>query len=182
MRIGGRVWQHRPMLRYQYGVLVLAGLALSGCGSLLTEGTADAAGIAGAGIAGAVTKNATVGAAIGLGVASLANAGLKYTERRMHRTEQDSIATAAGGLAHGEVGVWQVAHDVPIEPDEHGSLTVAREFGGPGFTCREIVFSVDGGTPDAPVRAFYTATVCRDGEQWKWATAEPATERWGSLQ
>ena len=24
--------------------------------------------------------------------------------------------------------------------------------------------------------------VCRDGETWKWASAEPATERWGSLQ
>jgi hypothetical protein len=31
-------------------------------------------------------------------------------------------------------------------------------------------------------RAFYTASVCRDGPTWKWATAEPATERWGSLQ
>jgi hypothetical protein len=32
------------------------------------------------------------------------------------------------------------------------------------------------------VRAFYTATVCRDATQWKWATAEPATERWGAMQ
>jgi hypothetical protein len=31
-------------------------------------------------------------------------------------------------------------------------------------------------------RAFYTANVCLDGKQWKWASAEPATERWGSLQ
>jgi hypothetical protein len=31
-------------------------------------------------------------------------------------------------------------------------------------------------------RAFYTATICRDDGKWKWATAEPATERWGALQ
>jgi hypothetical protein len=31
-------------------------------------------------------------------------------------------------------------------------------------------------------RAFYTATVCLDGAKWKWASAEPATARWGSLQ
>lgn len=100
----------------------------------------------------------------------------------MHRAEQERIATVAGGLQKGEVGVWDISHNVPIEPDARGSLTVAREFGGPGFACREIVFSVEGGKPEAPTREFYTATICRDGEQWKWATAEPATERWGSLQ
>jgi len=26
------------------------------------------------------------------------------------------------------------------------------------------------------------ASVCRDGDKWKWASAEPATPRWGSLQ
>jgi len=164
------------------GLLMLACLSLAGCGSLLTESTADTAGIAGAGIAGAVSKDATVGAAIGLGVRSVADAGLKYTERRMHGAEQDRIATVAGGLRPGEVGIWDISHDVPIEPDEHGLLTVSREFGGAGFACREIVFSIDGGTRAAPQRAFYTATVCRDGDRWKWATAEPATARWGSLQ
>ena len=170
------------MVRWRLVTPALACLFLAGCGSLLTESTADVAGIAGAGIAGAVTKNATVGAAIGLGVRSLADAGLKYTERRLHGNEQDRIAEVAGTLQHGDVGVWSVAHDIPIEPDAHGSLTVAREFGGPGFNCREIVFSVDGGTQEQPQRAFYTATVCRDGDRWKWATAEPATERWGGLQ
>ena len=173
----------RPgVLRWGYGVLALACLSLPGCGSLLSEGTADAAGIAGAGIASSVTKDAAVATGIGLAVRSIADAGLKYAERRVHRAEQDRIATVAGGRQKGEVGVWDVSHDFPIEPDARGSLTVAREFGGPGFACREIVFSVEGGKPEAPTREFYTATICRDGETWKWATAEPATERWGSLQ
>ncbi len=163
-------------------ILMLPPLCLAGCGSLLTEGTSDAAGIAGAGIAGAVSKNATVGAAIGVGVASLANAGLQYAERRVHAAEQDQIATAAGALPPGAVGAWQVSHTIPIEADEHGEVVVARDFGGPEFACKEIVFSVDSGAGDKARRDFFTATVCKDGPAWKWATAEPATSRWGGLQ
>ena len=176
------------MRRVRFATPLLAcALALPGCSSLLTEGTTDAAAIAGAGIAGAITKNATVGAAIGIGVKSIADLGLRYIERRVHGTEQDTIATAAGTLQPGAVGTWQVAHDLPIEPDEHGAVVVAREFGADAFTCREIVFSVDGkpaqgAPPEGAPRAFYTATICRDGEVWKWATAEPATARWGGLQ
>lgn len=33
-----------------------------------------------------------------------------------------------------------------------------------------------------PLSAFYVATICLDGTTWKWASAEPATERWGALQ
>lgn len=166
---------------------------LAGCGQLLTAGTADLAGIAGAGIAGSVTKDATVGAAIGLGVASVANFGLEYAERRVHGVEQDRIAEVAGTLPEGGAGVWSVSHDVAIEPNEHGELVVTRVFaarfdpsgtnpGATGFTCKEIVFSVDTGTVEKPKRGFYTATVCQDGTRWKWASAEPATARWGSLQ
>ncbi len=162
-------------------------LSLAGCGSVLTEGTSDAAGLAGAGIAGAVTKDATVGAAIGLGVKSAADFGLGYVERNVHRAEQDRIAAAAGALPEGAAGAWSVVHRIPIEDDEHGALVVTRIFAarpnsGAGFTCKEIVFSVDRGAGRKLRRAFYTATVCLDGTQWKWASAEPATERWGNLQ
>lgn len=156
--------------------------ALSGCKEVLTEGTGDLAGIAGAGIAAAVTNSAVAGAAIGLGVRSVADVGLHYGERRVHGASQDQIAAAAGALNPGEVGTWSIDHDVPVMAEGHGQLTVARAFGGPGFTCREIVFSVDDDTTDPPQRAFYTATVCHDGQAWKWATAEPATARWGGLQ
>ena len=92
------------------------------------------------------------------------------------------IAEAAGSLGAGGVGPWSVSHDVPIEDDEHGQVAVVRALGGPAIACKEIVFSVDTTQDHQPRRAFYTATVCQDGAQWKWASAEPATERWGSLQ
>ncbi len=166
-------------------MLTLAGL-LSGCGSVLTASTADVAGIAGAGIAGAVTKSPAGAAAIGLGVASVASAGLGYVERDVHRAEQDRIAEAAGALSPGVVGHWSVAHTIPIEDDEHGDLVVTNLLGTDAFACRDIIFSVDTTADAHPHRAFYTATVCQDklGDHpvWKWASAEPATARWGSLQ
>jgi hypothetical protein len=163
-------------------LLLLAALPLGGCGSFLSQTTADAAGVAGAGIAGAVSKDATVGAAVGLGVASAANAGLLYAERRVHRTEQNNIAAAAGVLPVGEVGYWQASHTIPIERDRSGEVVVSRAFGGADFACKEIVFSVDDGTGAKRQRQFFTAVICRDGEVWRWASAEPATERWGALQ
>jgi hypothetical protein len=162
-------------------LIVLAG-ALSGCGSVLTATTSDVAGIAGAGVAGAVSKSPAAAAGIGLGIAAGANAGLQYLERDVHRAEQDRIAEAAGPLAPGVVGHWSVSHSIPIEDDEHGDLVVTRLIGSADFNCKEIVFSVDTMTRKVLNRAFYTATVCQDGAAWKWASAEPATARWGALQ
>jgi hypothetical protein len=164
------------------GAMLLAVLALGGCGSLLSETTADVSGVAGAGAANAVTKNAAVATGIGLGVRSIASAGLQYTERVVHRKEQDKIAAAAGQLPPGVVGAWSVVHTIPIENDEHGEVVVTRDLGDAGFRCKEIVFSVDEVRDQHPFRQFYTATVCLDGTVWKWASAEPATERWGALQ
>jgi len=162
-------------------LLVCAGV-LSGCESLLTATTADVAGIAGAGIAGAVTKSPTAAAAIGLGVAAGANAGLQYVERDVHTAEQDRIAQAAGVLDPGVVGHWSISHTIPIEADEHGDVVVTRLVGTSDFNCKEIIFSVDTVEKSGPKRAFYTAAICQDGQTWKWASAEPATARWGSLQ
>lgn len=163
-------------------LLLPALLGLAGCESMLTAGTADVAGIAGAGLASSISKSAVAATAIGLGVAAGANAGLQYAERRVHRGEQDSIAGAAGDLPPGTVGRWGMVHTLPIEANEHGDLVVTRAFGGVDFTCKEVVFSVETEAEHQVQRAFYTATVCRDGARWKWASAEPATERWGSLQ
>lgn len=161
---------------------VAAGLlGLGGCSSLLTEGSSATAGIAGAGLANAITKNGAVTAGIGLGVLAATSAGVKYLEKRVHGAEQDEIARAAGPLGEGEVAPWQVRHDIPIEEEEGGQVTVARSIVAGDLSCKEIVFSVDPSDP-ARGRAFYTAFVCRDGARWKWASAEPATERWGSLQ
>ena len=103
-------------------------------------------------------------------------------ERDVHGAEQDRIAEAAGGLKPGMIGTWNVVHDLPIEPDRHGLVMVTRVMGSPAFTCKAIVFSVDTEKDKKVSRAFYTANVCLDGKQWKWATAEPATARWGALQ
>jgi hypothetical protein len=162
--------------------LLLCAAALSGCGSVLTATTSDVAGIAGAGVAGAVTKSPAAAAGIGLGIAAGANAGLQYVERDVHRDEQDRIAEAAGGLQPGIIGHWNVSHRIPIEDDEHGDLVVTRLIGSADFHCKEIVFSVDTREKKVDHRAFYTATVCQDGAAWKWASAEPATARWGALQ
>ena len=155
---------------------------LGGCTDLLNEGTAAGAGIVGAAASRAVTENAGVTTGIGLGVQAAARAGLQYTERRVHETEQNEIAAVAGTLPIGAVAPWRIVHDIPIEANQHGKVTVDRAFGGPGFACKAIVFSVDHQDKRGLVRAFYTATVCLDGTQWKWATAEPATERWGAMQ
>jgi hypothetical protein len=163
-------------------LLLLPLFALSGCGSFLSATTADVAGIAGAGVANAVTKAPAVATGIGLGIGAGANAGLGFVERRVHRNEQDQIAAAAGPLAPGQVAPWRVVHTIPIEADEHGEVTVTGQTGGTGVSCKAIVFSVaheEGGKPDP---AFYTASVCGQGGTWHWASAEPATERWGALQ
>lgn len=155
---------------------------LSGCGSLLSAGTADVAGVAGAGVATAVTKSAAGAAAIGLGVRSIASEGLKYAVRRVHRNEQDAIAQAAGPLDPGALQTWSIRHILPVEDNEAGQVVVSRAFGAGAFRCKEIVFSVDTITRRKPQRAFYTAIICQDGDAWRWASAEPATERWSGLQ
>lgn len=157
-------------------------LCLCSCGSILTQGTADLAGVGGAGVASAVTSNGAVTAAIGLGAQSVASTGLGFVERRVHRAEQDRIAATAGPLPIGAVASWHISHSIPIENDEHGEVSVSRLISGSELACKEIVFSVDHDRKTGQQRAFFVSAICRDGLIWKWATAEPATSRWGSLQ
>lgn len=159
-------------------------VTLSGCSSLYSASATTGAGIAGAAIATSVTRNATVATGIGLGVVAAAQAGVQYSERVVHRNSQDGIAKVAGPLDVGAVAPWSVTHSVPIEDDEHGRVTVSRTISAGTLDCKEIVFSVDhDATKDAAASsAFYVASICRDGQTWKWASAEPATERWGALQ
>src|SRR5436309_79665 len=139
-----------------YARLGLAALlALSGCGSVLTEATSTAAGVAGAATGAAITKNATVAAAIGLGVNSLAAVGApgvsgsatgnpavgiavgigvragvdevrKYVVRHWHEGEQDAIANTAGSLPIGWKSTWEIRHSLPIG-NERGELEPVRE-------------------------------------------------------
>lgn len=162
----------------------VASLACSGCSSLYAEGSETGAGIAGAAIASQVTNNASVATGIGLGAVAAARAGVQYSERVVHGYTQDSIAKVAGPLKVGAIAPWSVTHSFPIEDDAHGRVTVSRTISTGTLDCKEIVFSVDhdAAKDTAASSAFYVASVCRDGTAWKWASAEPATGRWGSLQ
>lgn len=175
----------KTMRRFGVAALVAATIAdLSGCSSVYTESASAGAGIAGAALAAKVTRNAAVATGIGLGAVAAAKAGVQYSERVVHRNTQNTIAAAAGPLAVGSVAAWNTKHTVPLDPDEHGRVTVSRAISTGALDCKEIVFSVDEeAKKDKPASsAFYVASICRDGAAWKWASAEPATERWGALQ
>jgi len=163
---------------------LVASSALSGCSSLYSEGAVAGAGIAGAAVANKVTSNAAVATGIGLGAVAAARAGVQYSERVVHRNTQNSIAQAAGPLDIGAVAPWSITHSFPIEDDEHGRVTVSRLISTGALDCKEIVFSIDQAAQrDTPASSsFFIASICRDGQNWRWASAEPATERWGALQ
>lgn len=156
--------------------------SLSACSSLLNESAAAGGGIAGTAIAGKVTHNATVAAGIGFGALAAANAGVQYLERDYHGDEQDRIAQVAGALAVGQVASWESHHTIQVDPNQHGRVTVSRVISSGSLNCKEIVFSVDATVKHEARSSFYIAAICADGQQWKWASAEPATARWGSLQ
>ena len=167
-------------------------LALGGCSSMLAEGSSAGAGIAGTARAGSLTHSASTAAGIGLGVQAAARAAVQYGQRKVHTETQVQIAQAAGTLDVGQVTRWKVWHDIALEPDETGRVTVSRTISTGDLDCKEIVFSVDEAVkgsatapvvPDASVASgFYVASICRNGSRWDWASAEPATARWGSLQ
>jgi hypothetical protein len=174
----------RPHAAAFVGLALAVSSALSGCSSLYSEGAVAGAGIAGAAVATQVTSNAAVATGIGLGAVAAARAGVQYSERVVHRNTQNSIAQVAGPLDVGAVAPWSITHPFPIEDDEHGRVTVSRAISTGALDCKEIVFSVDQtATKNVPASsAFFVASICRDGNNWKWASAEPATERWGALQ
>ncbi|MFM0124485.1 hypothetical protein P0D73_37360 [Paraburkholderia sp. RL18-101-BIB-B] len=180
-RTAGR---RRPNATALVALAVAISSALSGCSSLYSEGATAGAGIAGAALAAKVTNNAAVATGIGLGAVAAARAGVQYSERVVHKNTQDGIAKIAGPLDVGAIAPWSVTHSMPIEDDEHGRVTVSRTISAGALDCKEIVFSVDQtATKNVPASsAFYVASICRDGDNWKWASAEPATERWGALQ
>jgi hypothetical protein len=169
--------------RTVFAAMTAVGLfSVAGCSSFLQQGTGAVAGVGGAAIAAGVTSDAAVATGIGVGVQSLAQAGVQRWQRVVHTAEQDRIAAIAGTLAPGQVAAWDIVHPIPIEPSSRGEVTVSRVVGATALDCREIVFSVEQPPKAQSAKAFYVAMICRDGPQWKWASAEPATERWGSLQ
>lgn len=152
-------------------VLLLAPLALTGCNSI-GAGVGAVAGIA----TGAGTANPIVGAAVSIGTQASVDALVKYLSRRRQQGEQDAIVTAAGSLPPGGTAAWRIDHTIPIG-NAHGTMLVVRDIPNPLAACKEVVFTVE---DDAHAR--YVTSACQQAGGWKWAQAEPATGRWGSLQ
>jgi hypothetical protein len=165
--------------RIMLALLVGAGVigAVSGCASI------GAASGAVAGMAtGVVTANPAVGIGVGIAVQAATDEAIKRYMRGMHQDQQDQIAQLAGNLSVDESAPWQVEHTLPLE-NGRGQIRVTRVFDTALAHCKEFVFSLtDGDGPDAPA-AWFVANACQQEDQsWKWASAEPAVNRWGSLQ
>jgi hypothetical protein len=158
-------------------LLLSAATPLAGCNSYhggLVGAVAGTAAAVGSG-------NPAVGILVGVGTRAVADEGIRRVSRRWHRTEQDALAAAVGAMAVGEVRPWQVRHDLPIG-NKQGEVRVLRAVETPLAECREVLFSVASGERPDAARRWFVTSACRQGERWKWAAAEPATERWGSLQ
>lgn len=151
-------------------------LMLAGCSS-----TSDIAAVISGGAAGAATGSPAVGFLVGVTVDAGANYVIRYYGRERQGAEQDAIAQVAGDLPVGTEADWKIEHTIPIG-DENGQLRVVRTIDNPLAECREVAFSVDEGKGNKFKRSWYTASICKQTEHWKWASAEPAVERWGFLQ
>jgi hypothetical protein len=150
-------------------------LSLPGCTSLgsiagAVTGAASSSG----------TANPAVGYAVGIGTKAAVDALTRYISRTRQRAEQDQIAAAVGTLAPGESAPWRINHLIPIG-NEHGYVTVVRDIPNALAPCKEVVFTIMVGSEVNDPRGYYATTACRQGTRWKWAQAEPAAERWGSL-
>jgi hypothetical protein len=156
--------------------LLLAAAPLAGCSSV--------GGIVGAvtGTAAAVgSGNPAVGVLIGVGTRAVADEGIRRVSRRWSRTEQDALADTVGAMGVGEARPWEVRHDLPFG-NKRGEVRVLRAVETPLAACKEVLFSVEAGEGADAARRWFLTSACRQDERWKWAAAEPATERWGSLQ
>jgi hypothetical protein len=149
---------------------------MSGCTSIGAVAGA-AAGVS----TGVVTSNPAIGIGVGIAVQAATDEAVKRVVKSLHGDQQMTIAATAGELPVGETKSWRVKHVLPIE-NAHGEVRVLREFDSALATCREFAFSVtDGEKPGAPTD-WFLASICQNQDGWKWASAEPAVDRWGALQ
>lgn len=170
----GTVGKLAVILRWP--VPLLAALMLAGC-----KAVPQIAGLVSGGAVGVASGSPALGFAVGVATDAAASAGVQYYGRSRQRAEQDAIATAAGDLGVGGRASWRIDHTIPIG-NERGELQVTRTVENDLAVCKEIVFSVDESVDEKRKRAWYTAMICHQQDQWKWASAEPAVERWGYLQ
>ena len=151
-------------------------LLLVGC-----QYVGDVLGAGAAGASGAATANPAVGIAVGVAVNAGIDATFGWIQRRRREAEQNAIAGEVAAMRPGERGPWQIRHFIPIG-DEHGVVQVMGTIPNALTRCKALVFSVDAGQGRTLRRHWYATDACRDTQGWKWALAEPATERWDALQ
>ncbi len=178
----GRAAVRPKHLRFALALVLPALLAACSEDSAVVTSAGPVAGAAVAIGLGAVTANPFIAYAVGVGTQAGINSLQKYFSRKIHQGEQDNIALAVGKMQPGQVAAWQIRYDLPIG-DAHGDVTVTRVVTSPLTICKEAAFTVIGSkNPQAP-RPVYITTACEQPDgSWKWAEAEPAAERWGSLQ
>ncbi|UFN51027.1 hypothetical protein LPC08_10645 [Roseomonas sp. OT10] len=157
-------WRAAPLL-----------LALCGC-QALPQVTGAVTAIA----SGGVTANPAVGLAVGVVTTAATDVAVKYYGRSRQDATQQAIAEVAGPLPSGRQASWRIRHSIPIG-NEHGEVAVVRDIPNPLAPCREIVFSVADGEEAASPRLWFASHICRQAGGWRWASVEPAVERWGSL-
>ncbi|WP_158745820.1 hypothetical protein [Acidisphaera sp. L21] len=152
---------------------LLVVLLLGGCSS-----AGNIVGVIVGAAAGGATANPAIGFGVGVGVAAVSDYALRKVSRSWHQGEQDAIAATAGGLDIGATGAWKVEHSLPLG-EEHGHLQIVRAIENPLAPCKQVLFSVEE-SKEPP--AWYSVDICQQQSGWKWASAEPAVERWGFLQ
>ena len=148
-------------------------IALGGCSS-----AGNIIGVVVGAAAGGASANPAVGFGVGVATAAVSDYALKRVARSWHRGEQDAIAAAASGLPPGGTGPWRIEHSLPFG-NEHGQLQVVRDISNPLAACKQVLFSVE---EKGEQTAWYSVDICQQQARWKWASAEPAVERWGFLQ
>lgn len=163
----------RPVRRLAMLAVVAMGSCMGGC-AVIGDVTGAIAGAA----AGAATANPAVAMGVGIGVKAATDATAKYVFRNWHQAEQDSIAAVIGNTPVGESAEWEIRHSIPYE-NEQGVVQVVRAIPSALAECREAMFSFDKGPEEAQ---WFHVTACRQASGWKWASAEPAVPRWGTLQ
>jgi len=157
------------------GLILVA--ALAGCSSI-GGFTGALAGIT----SGTMTSNPAVGVGVGIAVQAATDNAVQSLFREMQTSEQDRIAALAGEMAIGDKQAWDIHHAMPFT-DERGEVQVVGVIDNALASCKEVMFSVIDGKPEAPVaRRFITQTCKQSDGQWRWAAAEPAVARWGNLQ
>lgn len=174
--MGDRRTGHGALGRAAVRPALLLVLLLGGCKAI-----PQIAGVVSGGTVGAATGSPALGFAVGIATDAAGHRVMRWYGRSRQHNEQNAIAEAAGPLGPGESADWHIDHTIPIG-NEHGTLQVVRLIDTPIADCKEIAFSVDEGKPPKLQRAWYTTTICQQAEGWRWASAEPAVERWGFLQ